>query len=106
MIVYNTTFHIDEEVAEEVLSYLRHQFIPDSIADGLLRQPRLLKLNQVNADEGLNVALQFDVKDMLTLNRWLSGQGAAVRKAFVNSFGHKVVGFSTVMEEMALEEES
>jgi len=106
MIVYNTTFHIDKEVAEDVIIYLRHQFIPDSLADGLLQQPRLLKLNQVNADDGLNIALQFDVKDMMTLNRWLSGQGATVRKSFVNSFGHKVVGFSTVMEEMTLEEES
>lgn len=100
MIVYNTTFHIDNDILNDTLSYLTEIYIPKAIASGFLHQPCLRKILQTNEDAGESYAVQFHVKNIDTLNYWLEKEGNAIHQALLGQFGSKIVGFTTLLEEI------
>jgi len=44
------------------------------------------------------------VKNIETLNYWLEKEGTALHRQLTDKFGQQVVGFSTLLEEIAWEE--
>ena len=73
MIVYNTTFHIEKDI---------------------------LDVMQAEEGEGISFSVQFHVKNVDTLNFWLQNEGNNLHRALVARFGHKIAGFSTLLEEI------
>lgn len=102
MIVYNTTFHMDKEVGAEALKYLKEEYIPRATESGFLHTPGLLRVMQTAEEEGHSYSVQFRVKNVDTLNFWLENEGRLLHKELVNRFGHRVAGFSTLLEEVDL----
>lgn len=102
MIVYNITFHVENEVLERCLRYLKKTYIPKAAESGLLHNPCLRKILHGVPEEGTNLAVQFHVNDVDTLNCWMEKEGMFLQKDIANRFGSKVAGFSTLMEEMDL----
>lgn len=102
MIVYNTTFHIDKDIVEECLAYLKEHYIPKAAESGFLHTPRLMRVMNTEEDEGLCFSVQFHVKNVDTLNYWLQKEGTVMHKALANRFGQKLAGFSTLLEEIDL----
>lgn len=100
MIVYNTTFHIENEVLEDCLLYLKKTYIPKAAASGFLSRPYLRRVLQVEEEEGSSFAVQFHVKNVDTLNYWLEQEGRILQKDLAWRFGSKMVGFTTLMEEI------
>lgn len=100
MIVYNTTFHVANEIADDALFYLKKQYIPQAAISGFLQRPCLRKVLHTATDEGISFAVQFHVKNMETLNHWIQTEGCRLQQALVDRFGDKVVGFSTLLEEI------
>ncbi len=100
MIVYNTTFYIEKDCVDSCLEYLKEKYIPAIVADEVLRQPSLRRVLFVQEDESESYALQFHVADMDVLQEWLERRGHVVHKQLVDTFGSKVVGFSTLLEEL------
>lgn len=103
MIVYNTTFHIEKEILAECLDYLKADYIPRASVGGFLHRPCLRRVMQTADNEGESYSVQFHVKNVDTLNYWLQGEGGAMHKELVARFGSKVVGFTTLLEEIDLE---
>ena len=102
MLVYNITFHIDDSVHEEVVDYLKNEYIPEAGRNGFLVQPRLCRIHPSHGEAGQSYAIQFYVKDRKTLDNWLYSQGEKLHRQIIIRFGDKVVGFSTLMEELDL----
>ncbi|RHJ91101.1 DUF4286 family protein [Parabacteroides bouchesdurhonensis] len=100
MIIYNTTFHIEKDVHDEGLDYLKKHYIPQVIASGFLQSPGLRRVMQTEEDEGYSYSVQFCVKNVETLDYWLQTEGTAIHKELVARFGHKIAGFSTLLEEI------
>lgn len=100
MIVYNTTFHLEKDIHDECLNYLKTKYIPTAIASGFLQAPLLLRVMHTADDEGFSYSVQFRVKNADTLNYWLEKEGAALQQALVKQFGHKIAGFTTLLEEI------
>lgn len=100
MIVYNTTFHIDNEILDECLHYLKKEYIPKAVASGFLHQPCFRRVMQTVKEEGSSYSVQFSVKNVDTLNFWLQHEGEAMQKSLVNRFGSKIVGFTTLLEDI------
>ena len=46
MIVYNTTFHIEKDILDESLVYLKKQYIPKAVESGFLQRPCLRRVLQ------------------------------------------------------------
>ena len=82
MIVYNTTFHIEKDILDESLVYLKKRVL------------------QAEEGEDISLSVQFHVKNIDTLNFWLQNEGNNLHRALVARFGHKIAGFSTLLEEI------
>lgn len=104
MIVYNTTFHVAKEIEKEGLEYLKKIYIPQAMSSGFLMNPCLRRVMNASPEDGVSFSVQFHVKNIDTLNYWLQKEGKAFHKELVGRFGHQVAGFSTLLEEIALEE--
>lgn len=100
MIVYNTTFHIEKDVLDESLDYLKKQYIPKAVESGFLQRPCLRRVMHTEPEDGASFSVQFHVKNVDTLNFWLQNEGNSIHKALVDRFGHKIAGFSTLLEEI------
>lgn len=105
MIVYNTTFHIEKDILAESLEYLKRQYIPKAVESGFLQKPCLRRVMQTEADEeGECFSVQFHVKNVETLDYWMRQEGGRLHRDLTNRFGHKIAGFSTLLEELDWEE--
>lgn len=102
MIIYNTTYHAHESVVDDFLQWLRAEYIPAAIADGRLQEPRLSFVLNAEESDGKNYSLQFRAKSLDELHAWYEATGDDLVVKFGQRFGHKVAGFSTLLEEVDL----
>lgn len=102
MLIFNTTFHIEDGVHNECITFLKDVYIPESINGGFLLEPRFAKIHSQHELSGCSYSLQFYVKNIETLNHWLTGGETLLQQKLKASFGEKVLGFVTVMEEVKL----
>ena len=98
MIVFNTTFHVDEALHEEFIEYMLQHFIPMSIRSGLLRSPRLARVYGKEGEEGYSYAMEFTAADLETLERWNTEESKDVYTPLLAKFKEKLAGFSTIMQ--------
>lgn len=103
MIIYNTTFHVEDNVHDMFLFFIRNKFVPQAIDSRLLFEPRLTHIYKQHDDNGRSYSLQFRVKDIETLNQWVTSTEQVIQSEIVKNFGHKVAGFVTLMEEVDLD---
>ncbi|MDR2816562.1 MAG: DUF4286 family protein [Proteiniphilum sp.] len=98
MIVFNTTFHVKEEIHEDFIEYMLQHFIPMSTKSGLLTSPRLSRVFGKEEDEGHSFAMEFTVSDLAALERWNSEESGVIYAPLLEKFKEKMAGFSTVMQ--------
>lgn len=104
MIVYNTTFSIDNDILDECVEYLKKSYIPRAAASGFLMNPYLRRILKDEAEEAASFAVQFHAKNFETLEYWMQSEGKALQQDLLSRFGSKVVGFSTLLEEINWEQ--
>jgi hypothetical protein len=100
MLIYNTTFHTEDDVHDNFLIWLRESYIPEVEKYGVLKSPRLCRLLN-HHDEGVAYALQWEVENSTCLHRWHVDQGLKFNRELEKIFKDKVIGFSTLMEVIA-----
>ncbi len=98
MLIYNTTYHVEEELDRNFLIWIRECYIPEVKKQGMLEAPRLARLLSHQEDGGISYALQWEVKDSATLHRWHREQGVKLQEEMSGIFKDRVVGFPTLME--------
>lgn len=103
MIIYNTTFHIANEVSMEGIEYLKKRYIPQATAGGLLNRPRMSRVLGTGNDDGESISVQFHVENIAVLDSWLKQEGKVLHQALINKFGSRMAGFSTLLEEIDLQ---
>lgn len=99
MIVYNTTFHIEKIFWMKAWFILKTVY-PESCGERILQRPCLRRVLQAEEGEDISLSVQFHVKNIDTLNFWLQNEGNNLHRALVARFGHKIAGFSTLLEEI------
>lgn len=97
MIVYNTTFHVEDEILTESIEFLKSEYIPLAIQSGLLMQPVLQRVLQ-DVEAGTSLCVQFHVQDQETLHAWVRQDGIALQRKLTERFGNKMAGFSTLLD--------
>ena len=102
MIVYNTTFHIHKEILAECLAFLKSHYILQAAASGLLRDPYLRRILHSPHEEGASHPAHLHTQDTASLNQWLQQDGRALQQELIDRYQEKIVGFSTLLEEIAL----
>lgn len=101
--IYNTTICIENDVLGECLEYLKESYIPRATSGGFLMSPRMHRVVGSERDGAESYTVQFRVKNQDTLAWWLETEGRALQQEMVTRFGAKVIGFSTLLEEISLE---
>lgn len=104
MIVYNTTFHIHKDIADDCLDFLCREYIRRAASSGILREPRLRRILNSENEEGESFSLQFHTDSVATLNDWLAQEGRQLQQELIERYKEKVVGFSTLLEDITLPE--
>ncbi|MEG1186354.1 MAG: DUF4286 family protein [Bacteroidales bacterium] len=102
MIIFNTTYHVDDRVLDDFIKYLRNEFVPNAVQDKEMRNPRLTRVMTQEPQEGSSLALQFEIAELDKLDDWYDQIGDALNEDMVAKFGAQVVGFSTLMEMIEL----
>lgn len=99
MLIYNTTYHIEDENEELFLIWLQEFYLPEVEKDGRLTMPRILRILS-HRDEGTCLSVQFAVKDSATLHHWHQELGMRLNEELTKTFKDRVIGFPTLMEEL------
>lgn len=100
MLIYNTTYHVDNIAEEDFISFAKQIIIPRSTHTGALTHPRLSKILSQNDEPGHSFSLQFHVDSHKDLNQWLDDDGFNIHHLITKRFGNQVVGFVTLLEEI------
>ncbi len=101
MIIFNTTYCLDHSVCNSGLVWLRENYIPKALESGEVHTPRMLKI-LTDESEGVNYSLQFRVESIEILEVWYRSTGDLLHHEMLKLFGEKMVGFSTLLEEVGL----
>lgn len=101
MIVYNTTYHVERGYEQEFLSWIRTHYLPHATADNTLSAPRLTRIMSDSPEqEGTSYSLQYRVASVNQLNEWYKRTGVQLTNRLTAHFGQRVVGFTTLLEEV------
>ncbi len=103
MFIYNITFHIEDDIHEQALSFLKMEYISSALAGGMLFNPRLCRIYSEHLEEGKSYSIQFYVKNTEILNDWIESVGTVLNGKLVTLFGNKLLGFTTYMKELDIE---
>lgn len=101
MILYNTTFHVDEKAERDFVCWLKSDFMPRAAKDGLIN-PMLARLVD-NVELGCSTyALHLEAASMAVIGQWESaGRRKLIEEIFAR-WQYGVLAFSTPMEKIEL----
>lgn len=102
MLIYNTTYHVEDGDARNFLIWMTQHYIPTVLQSGLLSAPRLAEVLSHREDGTSTYTLQWEVESSKTLHEWHTRQGNALNEELLKIFKDKVVGFPTLLEVMDL----
>lgn len=100
MLIFNTTFHTEEDVHEVYIDFMKQVYIPQAVVSGFLTHPCFARIHPQHEQNGISYSLQFKVKNSDTLDYWMTRDGALLQQTLNQKFGNKVVGFITIMEQI------
>ena len=97
MLIYNTTFQVDDEIHDNFFFFFKECYIPEIEKYGALKSPRLCRILS-HRDEGTSYSLQWEVESSGVLHRWHLEQGVKLNEELLKTFKDKAIGFPTLME--------
>ena len=100
MILYNTTFVVDDTVHEEWIIWLKDSHIKDYLQSSCFLGARLGKVTS-HVEPGMQTySLQLFVNDDLTLDQFKNNFLSELQQSSLQKFGTKVLSFTSEMEHL------
>ena len=97
MLIFNTTYHLEEENEQLFLIWMQEFYLPAIEKDGRLKNPRISRILS-HQDAGTCFSVQFEVENSTLLHHWHQELGVKLNEELLKTFKEKVVGFPTLME--------
>jgi hypothetical protein len=101
MIVYNTTFTFHNSLREELISWLRNQWLPEAKAAGLI-DSMVAKLMVEIDPSAMAFAVQGKFQSEADAHQWHDGRGAELLAHLHSIYGENILPFTTYMEVLDL----
>lgn len=98
MLIYNTTFQIDANEAQNLVIYLHEKYIPEAVKSGIMKNARMCRILSHRDNDSECFSVQFEVEDTAQLHKWYSSDGTQLNNELIKLFKNRVVGFPTMME--------
>ncbi len=97
MLIYNTTYHLDEKDEKNFIIWIKETYLPQVLEHNSLMNPRFCKVLS-HKDEGVSYSLQWEVDNSEILHQWYREQGNQMAVELTSIFKDRLVGFSTLLE--------
>ena len=98
MIIYNVTIKLEHSIAEEWMSWLKNEHIPDLISTGCFTHATILHLLEADDTEGITYAVQYHAESKALYNRYIENFSEMMRKKATDKWGEKFIAFRSVMQ--------
>lgn len=98
MIVYNTTYTVDNDDARNFVIWVHQSLVPGAVKDGLMARPRLLRILSHRDQSTECFSLQLETESTMMLHKWYLAEGQRRQQELDKLFGKRVHAFSTIME--------
>lgn len=100
MILYNTTYVVEDSVHDEWISWLKEKHINDFLNSNCFLGARLGKITS-HVEPGMQTySLQLFVNDDLTLDQFKANFLSDIQQISLQKFGTKVLSFSSEMQHL------
>jgi hypothetical protein len=98
MIIYNVTTHVNEDIANAWLKWLKDEHIPDIISTGCFINATILRLIEVDETTGPTYAIQYHATSKILYNRYIENFAEPMRKKAIEKWGDQFIAFRSVLQ--------
>jgi hypothetical protein len=99
VIIYSVTIKIDKPLADEWITWMRSEHIPDVMATGCFLEHRVLRL-MLDEDDGSTFSIQYKANSMDEISKYQDKFAAELQQKHIARFKDKFVAFRTLLEEL------
>ncbi|MFT4095130.1 MAG: DUF4286 family protein [Niabella sp.] len=97
-IIYNVTNKVSHSIHNEWLIWMKAHHIPAVLNTGCFFKASVLRLKDIDDNEGPTYAVQYHAKSQADYERYLADFSAALRQEAMDKWGDQFIAFRTVME--------
>lgn len=97
MLVYNITYAVPHEIHEEWMSWMKNIHIPEIMSLGLFSGHTILRLLEMEEQEGIGIALQLRAETEENYRKYITEHAPGLRLKARDVWGDQVMGFRTLM---------
>lgn len=98
MFIYNVTIKLEESIHEQWLHWMVNQHIPEMVATGCFTNGKILRLLEIDDEEGPTYAIQFTAESKANYNRYVEKFAAEMRQRSFDKWGNRFIAFRSVMQ--------
>ncbi|XVJ66803.1 MAG: DUF4286 family protein [Lacibacter sp.] len=98
MIVYNVTIKVDWSIHDAWLQWMKEEHMPEMVQTGCFTQFQLLRLLEVEEEEGPTYAAQYVADSKADYNRYIETYATGMREKGLNKWGNRFIAFRSVMQ--------
>jgi hypothetical protein len=98
MLIYNVTTKVDWSIAEQWLKWMQEIHIPEVMDSGSFIKYQLVRLLDIDDEEGPTYAAQYYVASKADYNNYINTYSANLREHVNKSWGNKYISFRSLME--------
>lgn len=98
MIVYNVTIKVNEQIAIEWLDWIQQEHILDVMDTGCFTSAKLLRLLEIDDEEGPTYAVQYFAESKSDYNRYMELHAERMRQKSFDKWGNQFIAFRSVMQ--------
>jgi hypothetical protein len=98
MIVYNVTLKINWSIHNEWLQWMKEEHMPEMIQTNCFTHFHLLRLLEVDEEEGPTYAVQYIANSRADYNRYIELFSNKMREKGLLKWGNKFIAFRSIMQ--------
>ncbi len=98
MIIYNVTIKLDWRIHDAWLRWMKEEHLPAMLETGCFMKAQLVRILEVDDEEGPTYAAQFYAVDKDQYDRYIGEFATGMRAVSMNKWGDMFVAFRSVME--------
>ncbi len=97
-LIYNVTNKVSHSIHKEWLKWMQEHHIPAVLSTGCFFKATVLRLKEIDDEEGPTYAIQYHAATENDYERYLAGFSAALRQEALDKWGSQFIAFRTVMQ--------
>ena len=99
MIVYNVTCNLHPNLADEWLSWMKEEHIPEVMQSGCFTECKILKLlTEANDNDGVNYAIQYTAPSIESYNQYKEQFAPLLQAKTKEKYGDSVLAYRSILE--------